>query len=104
VVQGYTQYVGRGPTKAQAFHRHNYVFVVVQDALTKGERSLAEAGRPEAVLEMRRQLQRAMESDLRESVAYLTGCDVVAFMSDSHIDPDVVALTFVLDRPVPGQV
>jgi hypothetical protein len=27
---------------------------------------------------------------------------VVAFMNDNHIDPDVVAELFVLDRPVPG--
>jgi hypothetical protein len=31
------------------------------------------------------------------------GCTVEAFMVANHIDPDLAAELFVLDRPVPGQ-
>jgi uncharacterized protein YbcI len=74
--------------------------VVMEDGLTTGERSLAAGGHGEAVLAMRRQFQRAMEDELTEAVASLTGRQVVAFMSDCHIGPDLVAKLFVLDGSV----
>ena len=42
---------GRGPTKAKTTLGENGVFVVLQDTLTRGERTLAEAGEGAAVLE-----------------------------------------------------
>jgi uncharacterized protein YbcI len=103
VVRCHNQYVGRGPTKAQAFFRHNFVVVVMENALTKGERSLVADGREEAVLEMRTQYQHAMRADVVAAIEALTGCKVVAFMSANNVDPDMAAELFVLDRPVPGE-
>lgn len=102
VVQIHNTYVGRGPSKGQAFFRDNVIVVVMQETLTKAERSLIEAGRKDHVLGMRREFQRTMEDDLVGAVEELTGCKVVAFMSDNHVDPDMAAELFVLDRPVPG--
>jgi uncharacterized protein YbcI len=103
VVQIHNQYLGRGPSKGRAFFRDTIVVVVMQEILTKAERSLAESGREDHVLEMRREFQRTMEDDLIEAVEELTGCKVLAFMSDNHISPDMAAELFVLDRPVPGE-
>ncbi len=103
VVQIHNQYLGRGPSRGQAFFRDNLVVVVMRETLTRAERSLVETGRKAHVLAMRHEFQETMEDDLIAAVKRLTGCGVIAFMSDSHVDPDMAAEPFVLDRPVPGQ-
>ncbi|MDX6671302.1 MAG: hypothetical protein QOI91_1665 [Solirubrobacteraceae bacterium] len=100
-VRVYRDYVGRGPTKAQAFFRGNVVVVLMHDVMTTAERSLATGGRSEVVLDMRRQLGRALRPDLVAAVERLTGCRVTASMGASHVDPDLAAEVFVLDRDVP---
>jgi uncharacterized protein YbcI len=103
IVRVHTQSVGRGPTKAQVIHRNNVVVALLQDARTKGEQTLMEAGDGAAAIRMRQDLQHAMRNGLVAAVEELTGCRVVAFMSDNHVEPDLVAQIFVLDRPLPGE-
>jgi uncharacterized protein YbcI len=103
VVRYHREHLGRGPTKAQAFYRGSVIVVVLSDTLTRAERSLASAGRIDAVLEVRSAFQEAMRDDLAAAVEQLTGCRVIAFMSTNHVDPDLAAELFVLDRPVPGE-
>src|SRR3954447_5747108 len=92
--------LGRGPTKAQAFYRHDVVVVILREAMTTTERSLEEAGKDDAVLESRRALQEVIGPDLVAAVERLTDCKVEAFMSMSHLRPDLAVEVFVLDRPV----
>ena len=73
----------------------------MQGTMTTADRSLAANGQSEAVLQVRRRLQRAMREELSAAVERLTGCRVIAFLSDNHIDPDVASEIFVLDRSVP---
>jgi uncharacterized protein YbcI len=103
VVRYHNQQLGRGPTKAKAFHRDNVIVVVLQDAMTKAERSLAAGGKQDAVMQMRAAFQETMRPGLVVAVEDLTGCKVEAFMSANHVDPDMATEIFVLDRPVPGQ-
>jgi uncharacterized protein YbcI len=103
LVRVHRSYVGRGPTRAQAFYRGDVVVLVLRDVLTKGERSLATSGRPEAARAIRSTFHRAMRPDLVRAVEALTGCRVTAFLCDSHVDPEVTTQLFVLDRPIPGQ-
>ena len=79
----------------------NSVFVVLQDTLTRGERSLVGAGHGAAVLDLRRRWQGVMESEVSREIEALTGRTVVGFMSDNHIDPDLAVEVFVL-APVAG--
>ena len=102
VVRIHRDYVGRGPTKAQAFFRGNVVVVIMQDVMTRAEQSLVADRQGDAVLEMRHRFQTAMRDELCAAVERLTACRVDAFMNDNHIDPDVAAEVFVLDRPVPA--
>jgi uncharacterized protein YbcI len=102
-VQIHNQYLGRGPSKGKAFFRDNCVVVVMEETLTKAERSLIDSGREDHVLAMRQEFQRTMEDDVIQTVEGLTGCKVLAYMSDNHIDPDVAAELFLLDRSVPGE-
>jgi uncharacterized protein YbcI len=50
---------------------------------------------------MRLRFQQSLRHDLVEAIQQLTGCKVEAFMSSNHIDPDLSAELFILDRAVP---
>jgi uncharacterized protein YbcI len=92
-------HVGRGPTKARTIHSGKVVLCVLEDTMTKAERTLASAGDENFVLRMRHALQHAMRNELTTAVEGLTDRRVVAFMSANHIEPDLAAELFVLDEP-----
>ena len=100
VVQLLGEYVGRGPTKARTIHSGKVVVCLLEDTMTKAERSLATGGQEELALEVRGALQRTMRADLTAAVEGLTRRKVSAFMSASHLDPDFAAEVFVLDEPL----
>jgi uncharacterized protein YbcI len=102
VVKALARTTGRGPTKAKTTLGDNGVFVVLQDSLTVGERTLTDAGEGQSVLDLRRRWQRVMEADVSREVEELTGRKVVGFMSDNHIDPDLAVEVFVL-QPTPDK-
>jgi uncharacterized protein YbcI len=97
VVRALAQTTGRGPTKAKTTIGENGVFVVLQDSLTHGERTLTDAGQHRAVLDLRRRWQAIMEAEISREVEELTGRKVIGFMSDNHIDPDLAVEVFVLE-------
>jgi uncharacterized protein YbcI len=97
VVKALSRTTGRGPTKAKTTLGDNGVFVVLQDTLTRGEQTLADAGEGAAVLDLRRRWQRVMQADVSREIEELTGRRVIGFMSDNHIDPDLAVEVFVLE-------
>jgi len=103
VVRAQKDMLGRGPTKAQAFFRHNFVVVVMADTLTAAERRVADGGGHDAVISMRQRYQQVMRAALVGAIEELTATKVEAFVSGNHIDPDVTFELFVLDRSVPGE-
>jgi len=105
VVRSHKRFFGRGPTRAQAFFRHNIIVVIMEASLTEAERHLAGQGDSghDAVLEMRLRYEETMRGDLVDAVEALTGCQVEAFMTCHHIEPDLAAELFVLDRPVASE-
>lgn len=96
VVKLLSDYTGRGPTKARTHFSDDLVTVVVENLLTKGERSLVRGEKAELVLETRRAYQEAMAIDLTAAVEAVTSRRVVAFLSANHVDPDVAIESFVL--------
>ena len=97
VVRALARTTGRGPTKARTTLGDNGIFVVLQDSLTRGEQTLANAGEGNAVLDLRRRWQRVMQTDLSREIEELTGRKVIGFMSDNHLDPDIAVEVFVLE-------
>jgi uncharacterized protein YbcI len=91
---------GRGPTQAKTTFSANAVFVVLQDTLTTGERSLVRAGESETVLDLRRRWQRVIRDSCSRGVEQLTGRKVIGFLSDNQIDPDIAVEVFVLGPTV----
>jgi uncharacterized protein YbcI len=74
--------------------------VILRDSMTKGERSLVEAGKDAEVLQLRRSFQETMRVDLVAVVERLTASNVQVFMSANHIAPDTAAEIFLTDRKV----
>lgn len=103
VVRVIGEYTGRGPTRARTYLHEDLISVVVQDALTKGERSLVEDGKPEAVMSVRKEFQDTMRRDLVAAVEDLTARKVIAFFSANHIDPDAGLESFLLAPRADGQ-
>jgi uncharacterized protein YbcI len=102
VVRALARTTGRGPTKAKTTLGENGVFVVLQDSLTRGEQTLANAGEGQAVLDLRRRWLRVMQADVSQEIEQLTGRKVIGFMSDNHIDPDLAVEVFILEPQPPG--
>jgi uncharacterized protein YbcI len=103
VVQALRRTTGRGPTQAKTTLGDNAIFVVLQDSLTRGEQTLADAGEERAVLDLRRRWQQVIEADVSREVQELTGRTVIGFMSDNHIDPDLAVEVFVLEPRPPSK-
>ena len=91
------RYTGRGPTKARTTIGDNVIVCVMAATLTKGERSLVEGGKAEVVLHSRRAFQDTMKADAITAVQELSGRQVVAFMSNNHVDPDLAVEVFILE-------
>src|SRR5215216_7816682 len=74
VVHVFTEHTGRGPTRARTTIDGETVVVILQDAMTKAEQSLVDAGRHAEVLQLRRTFQETMRDDLVAVVERLTAC------------------------------
>ena len=96
VVQIVREYTGRGPTKARASIRDNVAIVLMQETMLKAEHSLINDSKSGLVVEMRRSFQQTMRNELSAAVERITGRKVLAFMSDSHLEPDYSVEVFVL--------
>jgi uncharacterized protein YbcI len=95
-VQLTREYTGRGPTKAKTTISDDLVVIVMRDTMLKAEQTLADHGKEEVVIDMRRSFQSAMREDYISTVERITGRTVLAFMSENHIDPDLAVEIFVL--------
>lgn len=93
------EYTGRGPMTSRTTIRDNVVLVMLEQTLTKGERSLVSKGRVDKVIEIRHEFQEAMREESMAKVAELTGRQVVAMLSANHVNPDIGAEIYVLDGP-----
>ncbi len=99
VVRTMREYTGRGATHSRAYINDDVVMVVLQDTLTKGERSLVSDELDALVLTLRAAFQGTMRDDLIAGIEEILGRKVQAFLSDHHIDPDVAVEVFVLAPP-----
>ena len=69
---------------------------MLQESLLKAEHSLIRDGKADQVVDMRRSFQQTMREELSAAVEMLTERKVIAFMSDSHLEPDYSVELFVL--------
>jgi len=97
IVGLHKEHYGRGPTKAKTYYTGDLIVCLMREGFSMVERTLFESGQRQAVLEQRAAFQRAMEGRYTEAIERLTGRRVIAFMSNTHQDPDLVAEIFLLE-------
>jgi uncharacterized protein YbcI len=97
LVQLHSRYYGKGPTKAKTHLVNDTVICILRGGFTTVERTLIEDGDVDAVYDIRRSFQRAMEDPFKTVVEEATGRKVIAYMSQIHADPDLAVELFVLE-------
>jgi uncharacterized protein YbcI len=100
VVRVSADFIGRGPTRAKTYVNDNVIFCVMEDTLTRGERSLVADGDGAGVREMRRRFQDAMRRHVCAAIEGLTDRKVVSFLSDNDVESEMAIEVFVLDAPI----
>lgn len=95
------EHYGRGPMKAKTYALDDLVVCVMRGSgFTPMERTLMDSGEPEGVVAMREDFQRLMAARYKELIERLTGRQVVAFVSQAHVEPDLTLEVFFMDRPL----
>ena len=98
IVRLFSEYYGRGPTRAKTYMLENrYVVTVLRDTMTTVERTLAERGEQELVRRVRLTFQEAMAASFKGVVEEALGRRVEAYHSQILIEPDVGFEFFMLE-------
>lgn len=91
------RYYGRRPASARSQLMADDVLACVMGGIyTEVEQTLIELQRRTIVQENRSAFQNAMQDRFIDEVQRLTGRNVLAFVSDQHVGPDVEVELFVL--------
>jgi uncharacterized protein YbcI len=97
------EHYGRGPMKAKTYVLDDIIVVVMRGSgFTPLEQTIMDSGEPDRVIAMREDFQRVMASRYKETIKELTGRDVVAFLSQAHVEPDITMEIFFIDGPLEG--
>jgi uncharacterized protein YbcI len=102
LVQLHSRYYGKGPTKAKTHRVNDTVISILRGGFTTVERTLIDQGNVDAVYDMRRSFQAAMEDQFTGVVEEATGRRVIAYMSQIHQDPDLAVEIFMLEPAQDG--
>jgi uncharacterized protein YbcI len=103
LVQLLKEYYGKGPTRAKTYYQDDVVLVLLRGGFTRVEETLRQEGQGGAVIEQRMRFQDVMAERFTEVVEEATGRKVVAFMSGSYQQPDIISELFVLEPKEPGK-
>lgn len=94
---------GRGPMKAKTYAIDDLIVVVMRGSgFTPLEQTIMDSGEPHRVIAMREDFQRVMADRYRQTIRELTGRNVVAFLSQAHVEPDITLEVFFIDGPLEG--
>ena len=97
MVSLHRRFYGKGPTRAKTYALNDTVICVLEGGFTTVERTLIDEHDVEAVLQVRRSFQAAMETNFTEVVEKALGRKVIAYMSQIHANPDLAVELFVLE-------
>jgi uncharacterized protein YbcI len=97
------EHYGRGPMKAKTYALDDMIVVVMRGSgFTALEQTIMDSGEPDRVVELREDFQRMMAKRYRDTIEELTGRNVVAFLSQAHVEPDITMEIFFIDEPLDG--
>jgi uncharacterized protein YbcI len=97
------EHYGRGPMKAKTYAVDDVIVVVMRGSgFTALEQTIMDSGQPSRVVAMREEFQQMVAERYKSTIEELTGCKVIAFLSQAHVDPDITVEMFFVDGPLPG--
>ncbi len=97
------EHYGRGPMKAKTYALDDILVVVMRGSgFTSLEQTIMDSGEPDRIVEMRHDFQRMMTKRFKSTIEELTGRNVVAFLSQAHVEPDITIEIFFVDGPLEG--
>ena len=106
IVKLIREHYGRGPIKAKTYALDDIVVCVLRGSgFTPLEQTMMDSGQPAAsgrVVAMREEFQTLMADRYKALIEELTGRQVMAFLSQAHVDPDITLEVFFVDRPLDG--
>jgi uncharacterized protein YbcI len=91
------QFYGKGPTGAKAWVLDDYVFVAMEDGLTRNEQTLLEDGKEDVVREYRLAFQETVRDTMMGTVAEITGRRVLDYHSQIVFHPTRAFEIFILE-------
>lgn len=91
------QYYGKGPTAAKAWILEDYVFVVMEDGLTRNEETLVADGKEDVVRSYRLSFQESVAKSTTEAVEEILGRRVLTYHSQIVFGPARAFEIFVLE-------
>lgn len=90
------EHYGKGPTHAKTYYQEDLVVCLMRGGFTAAERALIEAGRTDAVIGQRMELQQVLRQRFAQVIEHATGRSVIGFMSANQADPPMTSELFVL--------
>jgi uncharacterized protein YbcI len=98
IVGLFREYYGRGPTKAKSYLLDDRILVcVLEETMTKVEKTLVENGHGAKVREVRLTFQEAMADEFKREVTSRLGRNVIGYHSQLTLEPDIGFEFFVLE-------
>src|SRR5436305_6501757 len=89
------EHYGRGPMKAKTYALDDIIVVVMRGSgFTPLEPTIMNSDEPARVVAMRDDFQRVMGDHYMKTIRVLTGRNVVAFLSQAHVEPDITIEIF----------
>ncbi len=97
------EHYGRGPMKAKTYALDDIIVVVMRGSgFTPLEQTIMDSGQPGRVVDMRHDFQNMVSKRFTDAIEKLTGRQVLAFLSQAHVEPDLTLEIFFIDRPLEG--
>jgi len=96
MVSLFKQHYGKGPTGAKAWILDDYVFIALEDGLTRNEETLVADGKEDVVRSYRLAFQETMGDTAMSAVAEIVGREVLTYHSQIVFHPTRAFEIFVL--------
>ncbi len=98
IVGLFKKHYGRGPSAARAWVLDEYVFVALEEGLTRGEETLLHSGKEDEIRKFRLEYEDAVAEEAKQLVADITGRHVLDYHSQIVFHPVRSFEIFVLER------
>ncbi|MEA2493795.1 MAG: hypothetical protein QOJ29_1706 [Thermoleophilaceae bacterium] len=97
------EHYGRGPMRAKTYVLDDIIVCVLRgNGFTPLEQTMMDDDGADRVVAMRHEFQRIIAGRYTQVIEEITGRKVLAFLSQTHVDPDITMEMFVIDEPLQG--